>query len=160
AELEDAGSLQGPAPLPPGRSAPEDRVGGLQRADGRALPRLGIDRRQREPEARPEELAGADAPAIAGLVPRRGDPARGAAGRGPGGRDRRGRIRALGRGLQRPRFDLPGVRAEHPAGALREAMTYRRRTTCRGCGGERLRTLLDFGKMPLANALLRAREDF
>ncbi len=39
-------------------------------------------------------------------------------------------------------------------------MTYHRRTTCRGCGGAGLETFLDLGEMPLANALLRRKEDF
>jgi SAM-dependent methyltransferase len=39
-------------------------------------------------------------------------------------------------------------------------MTYHRRTTCRGCGAGRLETFLDLGEMPLANALLRRKEDF
>ncbi|HEV8114378.1 MAG TPA: class I SAM-dependent methyltransferase [Planctomycetota bacterium] len=39
-------------------------------------------------------------------------------------------------------------------------MTYRRRTTCRSCQAARLRAILDLGPMPLANALLRSREQF
>ena len=39
-------------------------------------------------------------------------------------------------------------------------MTYRRRDSCRGCGAARLVTVLDLGEMPLANALVRAEEEF
>lgn len=37
---------------------------------------------------------------------------------------------------------------------------YRRRSTCRICGGKRLRTFLSLGPMPLANSFPRAEADF
>lgn len=39
-------------------------------------------------------------------------------------------------------------------------MTHRKRTTCRGCGGTRLRPFLSFGLMPLANSFLCSPDDF
>ncbi len=37
---------------------------------------------------------------------------------------------------------------------------HRRRSTCRGCGGARLRRFLELGPTPLANAFLRSPEEF
>lgn len=37
---------------------------------------------------------------------------------------------------------------------------HRKRTSCRICGGPRLRPFLDFGAMPLANSFLRSEEEF
>jgi hypothetical protein len=41
-----------------------------------------------------------------------------------------------------------------------EVPMHRRRTTCRGCGGDQLRAFLELGPMPLANAFLRSPEEF
>ena len=39
-------------------------------------------------------------------------------------------------------------------------MIYHKRTTCRACGGQRLRRFLSLGPQPLANSFLRSRDEF
>src|SRR5215510_11591553 len=39
-------------------------------------------------------------------------------------------------------------------------MIYHKRTSCRACGGQRLRRFLSLGPQPLANSFLRSRDEF
>jgi len=39
-------------------------------------------------------------------------------------------------------------------------MIHHKRTTCRACGGERLRLFLELGEVPLANSFLRSSDEF
>lgn len=50
----------------------------------------------------------------------------------------------------------------HPASTAAPcgAPVHRKRTTCRACGGSRLRIFLSLGQMPLANAFLSGPEEF